>query len=185
VEVTAYYVVAEALTNTTKHARASYAEVIVDQRDSTLWVCVRDDGVGGAETRRGSGLIGLHDRVEAINGTVDLTSPAGQGTLIQVSLPLQRTGGRLQDPRLTTRQYIEISILGSPGNSGRTRLARPAPMERSRGDQPERTAHTTLPGVPSSDGYQPDRLLTASTSSSPRPVSSSAAAFPGLGAPGQ
>jgi signal transduction histidine kinase len=93
VEVTAYYVVAEALTNTTKHAKASHAEVIVDQRDSTLWVCVRDDGVGGAETQRGSGLIGLHDRVEAIDGTVDLTSPAGQGTVIQVSLPLQRTGG--------------------------------------------------------------------------------------------
>jgi signal transduction histidine kinase len=94
VEVTAYYVVAEALTNTTKHAQASHAEVIVDQRDSTLWVCIRDDGVGGAETQRGSGLIGLHDRVEAIDGTVELTSPAGQGTLIQVSLPLQRTGGR-------------------------------------------------------------------------------------------
>jgi signal transduction histidine kinase len=93
VEVTAYYVVAEALTNTTKHAKASHAEVIVDQRDSTLWVCVRDDGVGGAGTQRGSGLIGLHDRVEAIDGTVDLTSPAGQGTLIQVSLPLQRTSG--------------------------------------------------------------------------------------------
>lgn len=93
VEVTAYYVVAEALTNITKHAKASHAEVVVDQRDSTLWVCVRDDGVGGIGTRRGSGLIGLHDRVEAIDGTVDVISPAGQGTLIQVSLPLQRTGG--------------------------------------------------------------------------------------------
>jgi signal transduction histidine kinase len=93
VEVTAYYVVAEALTNTTKHAKASHAEVIVEQRDSTLWVCVRDDGVGGAGTQRGSGLIGLRDRVEAIDGTVDLTSPAGQGTLIQVSIPLQRTDG--------------------------------------------------------------------------------------------
>ena len=88
VEVTVYYVVAEALTNTTKHAKASHAEVIVEQRHSTLWVSVRDDGVGGAGTQRGSGLIGLHDRVEAINGTVDLTSPAGQGTLIRVSLPL-------------------------------------------------------------------------------------------------
>ena len=88
VEVTAYYVVAEALTNTIKHARASHSEVIVEQRGSRLWVCVRDDGVGGAATQGGSGLIGLHDRVEAINGTVDLTSPAGQGTLIQVSLPL-------------------------------------------------------------------------------------------------
>jgi len=93
VEVTAYYVVAEALTNVTKHANASHAEVIVDQRDSTLWVSVRDDGVGGAGTQRGSGLIGLHDRVEAIDGIVNLTSPAGEGTLIQVSIPLQRTDG--------------------------------------------------------------------------------------------
>jgi signal transduction histidine kinase len=89
VEVTAYYVVAEALTNTIKHARASQSEVIVEQRDRRLWVRVRDDGVGGAAaTQRGSGLIGLHDRVEAIDGTVEVTSPAGQGTLIQVSLPL-------------------------------------------------------------------------------------------------
>jgi signal transduction histidine kinase len=93
VEVTAYYVVAEALTNTTKHANASHLEIIVEQRDSALWVCIRDDGVGGAATERGSGLIGLHDRVEAIGGTVDLTSPVDQGTLIQVSLPLQRMGG--------------------------------------------------------------------------------------------
>jgi signal transduction histidine kinase len=92
VEVTAYYVVAEALTNTTKHAEASHAEVIVERRGSSLRVCVRDDGVGGAGTQRGSGLLGLHDRVEAIDGTVELTSPAGQGTLIQVSLPLQRPG---------------------------------------------------------------------------------------------
>jgi signal transduction histidine kinase len=92
VEVTAYYVVAEALTNITKHAAASHAEVIVEQRGSALRVCVRDDGVGGAGTQRGSGLLGLHDRVEAIDGTVELTSPAGQGTQIQVSLPLQRPG---------------------------------------------------------------------------------------------
>jgi signal transduction histidine kinase len=88
VEVTAYYVVAEAITNTIKHARASRSEVIVEQRDGRLWVRVRDDGVGGAATHRGSGLIGLYDRVEAMDGTVDLTSPPGQGTLIQVSLPL-------------------------------------------------------------------------------------------------
>jgi signal transduction histidine kinase len=95
VEVTAYYVVAEALTNTIKHARASHSEVTVEQRDRRLWVCVRDDGVGGAEaTQRGSGLIGLQDRVEAIEGTVELTSPAGQGTLIEVSLPLEDAGRR-------------------------------------------------------------------------------------------
>jgi glucose-6-phosphate-specific signal transduction histidine kinase len=74
--------------DTIKHAKASHSEVIVEQRDSRLWVCVRDDGVGGATTQRGSGLIGMHDSVEAIDGTVDLTSPAGQGTLTQVSLPL-------------------------------------------------------------------------------------------------
>jgi signal transduction histidine kinase len=104
VEVTAYYVIAEALTNTTKHARASHAEVIVDQQDNTLRVRIRDDGVGGARTQRGSGLIGLHDRVEAINGTVTLTSPVGQGTLIQVSLPLQRTGGLFPAAVQSSRQ---------------------------------------------------------------------------------
>jgi signal transduction histidine kinase len=77
VEVAAYYVISEALTNTAKHARASYARVAVQQRDSVLWLSVGDDGVGGAEPARGSGLIGLRDRVEALGGSIQITSPAG------------------------------------------------------------------------------------------------------------
>jgi signal transduction histidine kinase len=90
VEVAAYYVVSEALTNTTKHARASRVEVTVEQHDSTLRLCVRDDGAGGAEPGRGSGLTGLRDRVEALGGAIEITSPAGDGTAIRVSLPVSR-----------------------------------------------------------------------------------------------
>jgi signal transduction histidine kinase len=64
------------------------AEVTVEQRDSTLQLHIRDDGAGGAESQRGSGLIGLYDRVEAMGGAIDVSSPAGQGTQIRVSLPL-------------------------------------------------------------------------------------------------
>lgn len=88
VEVAAYYVVSEALTNVTKHAGASRTEVTIDERDDTLRVRVRDDGVGGADQRQGSGLIGLRDRVEALGGSIDVTSPTGRGTVIQVSLPV-------------------------------------------------------------------------------------------------
>jgi signal transduction histidine kinase len=90
VEVAAYYVVSEALTNTTKHADASHAEVIVEEQDSTLWLRVRDDGAGGAAPQRGSGLVGLRDRVEALGGSIDVASPASYGTVIQVSLPIER-----------------------------------------------------------------------------------------------
>jgi signal transduction histidine kinase len=87
VEVAAYYVVSEALTNTTKHARASRTQVAVEERDGHLRVSVHDDGVGGAEPRRGSGLTGLRDRVEALGGSIDVRSGAGEGTLIVVDLP--------------------------------------------------------------------------------------------------
>jgi signal transduction histidine kinase len=95
VEVAAYYVVSEALTNTTKHADASRAEVVVEEQDSTLRLRIRDDGVGGAEPQRGSGLIGLCDRVEALGGSIDVTSPVSRGTVIQVSLPIERKDGDL------------------------------------------------------------------------------------------
>lgn len=91
VEVAAYYVVSEALTNTTKYAGASYVEVTVEQHDGTLRLHVRDDGTGGAEPGRGSGLIGLRDRVEALGGSIDITSPTGDGTAIRVSLPVGHT----------------------------------------------------------------------------------------------
>jgi signal transduction histidine kinase len=88
IEVTAYYIVSELLTNAAKHARASVVRVTVEQRDKTLHLSVRDDGVGGADPARGSGLIGLRDRVEAIGGTAVIQSPAGAGTSVLVSLPL-------------------------------------------------------------------------------------------------
>ncbi|MDT7700442.1 MAG: hypothetical protein QOJ30_2767, partial [Pseudonocardiales bacterium] len=89
IEVAAYYVVSEALTNTTKHARASYASVAVEQRDTQLHLSIRDDGVGGADPAAGSGLIGLRDRVQALGGTIEVSSRPGDGTAILVELPLQ------------------------------------------------------------------------------------------------
>ena len=89
VEVAAYYVVSEALTNAAKHARASVVHVDVDTEDSVVQLTVRDDGVGGADARHGSGLVGLHDRVEALGGTIRIESPPGAGTLLVVALPLE------------------------------------------------------------------------------------------------
>ncbi|MFF3671917.1 sensor histidine kinase [Microtetraspora malaysiensis] len=88
VEVAAYYVVSEALTNVAKHAQASMARVEVDVDDARVTISVRDDGVGGANTRVGSGLIGLSDRVQSINGTLEIASPAGQGTTLTATIPL-------------------------------------------------------------------------------------------------
>jgi signal transduction histidine kinase len=88
VEVAAYYFVAETLTNTTKHAEASPIDVTVELRDGSLWVRVRDDGVGGADPARGSGLVGLKDRVEAFGGTMTLDSMSGGGTTLVAHLPL-------------------------------------------------------------------------------------------------
>ena len=88
VEVTAYYVVAEALTNVAKHAGASVVQVEVVAEDGLLRLGVRDDGVGGADPARGSGLVGLKDRVEATGGTLRVDSRAGHGTRLLVELPI-------------------------------------------------------------------------------------------------
>ncbi|TMK41346.1 MAG: GAF domain-containing sensor histidine kinase [Actinobacteria bacterium] len=87
VEVATYFVVSEALANAAKHARASVAHVRVTAAGSLLQVSIRDDGLGGADPSRGSGLIGLTDRVQALGGTLSVLSPPGQGTTIQVELP--------------------------------------------------------------------------------------------------
>jgi signal transduction histidine kinase len=89
VEVAAYYIVSEALTNTAKHARASVVHVAVGVRDGVVELSVRDDGAGGADPARGSGLIGLTDRVDALGGTIDVASPIGRGTTLRVTLPLE------------------------------------------------------------------------------------------------
>jgi signal transduction histidine kinase len=86
-EVAAYYVVAESLTNTAKHAYASSAAVEVRHADGRLLVEVVDDGVGGADTRGGSGLRGLADRVEALGGRLRVWSPAEGGTRVRAEIP--------------------------------------------------------------------------------------------------
>jgi signal transduction histidine kinase len=88
VEVGAYYAVSETLTNAVKHARASVVEVDAEASDGTLRVCVRDDGVGGADPGLGSGLVGLKDRIEALGGTFSMRSPAGGGTTVTCELPI-------------------------------------------------------------------------------------------------
>jgi PAS domain S-box-containing protein len=87
VEAAAYYIVAEALTNASKHARASHVRVNVNRSDGHALVEVADDGVGCADQRRGSGLRGLRDRVEALGGDLGLESPAGAGTTVTARLP--------------------------------------------------------------------------------------------------
>jgi len=90
VEISAYYIVAEALTNATKHSGASGVRVCVtaESGEGALRLEVADDGVGGAEFSGGTGLVGLKDRVEALGGRFDLHSPRGGGTTLHVTLPL-------------------------------------------------------------------------------------------------
>ena len=89
VEVTAYYIVSEALTNAAKHANATVVHIDVDATHSAVRLAVRDNGVGGADPARGSGLLGLYDRVEAAGGTITIHSPIGEGTELLVELPLR------------------------------------------------------------------------------------------------
>jgi signal transduction histidine kinase len=87
VEAAAYYVVAEAITNVAKYAQASHATVAVRRSDGSIRVTVSDDGVGGADATRGSGLRGLAARVEALNGRLDVDSPPRRGTRIEAEIP--------------------------------------------------------------------------------------------------
>ena len=87
-EVAAYYVVAEALTNAAKHAQASEVKVLAHDTDESLNVLISDDGIGGADSRKGSGLIGLKDRIEVLGGRMRVASPPGGGTSIDITIPL-------------------------------------------------------------------------------------------------
>jgi signal transduction histidine kinase len=86
-EATVYYVAAESITNAVKHAHASTVTVRGGRRDRALELEIADDGVGGADPRRGTGLIGLKDRVDTLGGAISFSSPAGAGTTIRVKLP--------------------------------------------------------------------------------------------------
>jgi signal transduction histidine kinase len=88
VGVAAYYVVSEALTNAARHARASVVHVELKAEDSIVELAIRDDGVGGARPDRGSGLIGLRDRVEALGGTFEIQSSPGRGTSLLAKIPI-------------------------------------------------------------------------------------------------
>jgi signal transduction histidine kinase len=88
VEVGAYYVVSEMLTNALKHAHASALDIEGGAKDGMLTLIVRDDGIGGADTRCGSGLLGLKDRIEALGGTFDVHSPSGEGTTVTCLIPI-------------------------------------------------------------------------------------------------
>jgi signal transduction histidine kinase len=88
VGVAAYYVAAEALTNAVKHARASVVHLETESAGGALQLWIRDDGAGGADPGRGSGLVGLKDRVEALGGTIIVHSPSGAGTSVHARLPL-------------------------------------------------------------------------------------------------
>jgi signal transduction histidine kinase len=89
VEATAYFVVSEALANVGKYSQASAVQISAEHPDGELVIEVADDGIGGADASRGSGLRGLADRVAAVDGTLEIVSPPGQGTRLRVVLPVR------------------------------------------------------------------------------------------------
>jgi len=98
VQTTAYFVVAEALTNASKHAESDRSEVRVTVGDGAATVAVRDHGRGGVDAARGSGLRGLSDRVSALGGTLEIDSPAGVGTTIRARIPIEAPGQESPEP---------------------------------------------------------------------------------------
>src|SRR6476646_5773693 len=113
IEVAAYFVASEALANAGKHSQASRIDVSLAQRDGSLVLSVRDDGVGGADAARGSGLVGLTDRVEALGGSIHIVAPAGEGTQITAELPLELK------PSSSGGAYSESAELSRPPFLGR------------------------------------------------------------------
>ena len=99
VEVAGYYVAAEALTNVVKYAQATHVTLRVAREADDVVVEIADDGIGGADPARGSGLRGLRDRVDALDGRLDVVSPRGGGTRVRATLPLQRAAAGRPDPR--------------------------------------------------------------------------------------
>jgi len=128
VETSAYFVVAEALTNAAKHARCSRVQVGVRVEEGALTVEVHDDGVGGANPSVGSGLRGLADRVSALGGRLEIQSPAGSGTTIRARLALgsRETGGRAPPPNPATN----AQRVGSPPGRDEVLADRDASLPR-------------------------------------------------------
>jgi signal transduction histidine kinase len=110
VEIAVYYTVAEALTNAAKHADATAVNIEVAEGDGVLDVCVRDNGCGGADFGEGSGLVGLADRAEALGGRLLLHSAPGEGTTLEITLPLDEPGA----PELPPRAEVLPGLPGDP-----------------------------------------------------------------------
>ena len=91
-EITAYYVISEALANAAKHAEASAVQVDIEETGEVIRLSVKDNGSGGADPARGSGLVGLKDRIAAVGGTLSVRSRPGEGTTLRAELPLSPTG---------------------------------------------------------------------------------------------
>ena len=89
VEAAAYFVVSEALTNVAKYAHAEHATVCVERENGHARIVVSDDGIGGADPLRGSGLRGLADRVAALDGRLEVDSPPGRGTTLTAEIPCE------------------------------------------------------------------------------------------------
>lgn len=116
VEAIAYFCVSEALTNVAKHSRARTARVEVGTREGMLTLVIVDDGVGGAVVGGGTGLVGLCDRIQAIDGTLDVSSPPGGPTALTVCLPLRMPERRPVDTRAPATRPVDTpdSLPGSP-----------------------------------------------------------------------
>ena len=154
VEVSAYYIVSEALANAAKHAHASAVTVIAKAADEVLRVVVRDDGVGGAGFTRGTGLVGLKDRVEALDGRIFLDSPRAAGTTLRVELPLTDVG-HATPANPPPRLRLSCLFPGSPGSSGQAATASAAgagagagaggTMARPPGSSAPASSNSTIP----------------------------------------
>ncbi|GAB3856240.1 sensor histidine kinase [Dactylosporangium cerinum] len=86
-ELATYLMVSEALANATKHSQASMVRVMLATDGATVRPSIRDNGIGGADTSKGTGLVGLQDRVEALGGRMDIVSPRGHGTTLTAEIP--------------------------------------------------------------------------------------------------
>jgi signal transduction histidine kinase len=115
-EAAAYFVVAEAITNVVRYADAGYARVAVVRDGDRLVVQVADDGVGGADPAKGSGLRGLADRVAALDGRLDVESAPGSGTTVRAVMPVQSmtAGAMAGGSRPASRQPTPAGAGGTP-----------------------------------------------------------------------
>ena len=116
VEVASYYVAAEALTNVAKHAQASEVQLVAKSEDEDIHLSIRDNGIGGVDVGKGSGLVGLIDRVEALGGRISLSSHLGDGTSLDVRIPLRRDAV----PAAQSSELVQRDVIfGASGNADR------------------------------------------------------------------